>query len=365
MRHSRLDDRPSVLSRRVDKEGHSEQVVQRPDWAEYHVAIARVESVMVKTLFTNHSKPQVYFLPPLHLFYAATPTSVITVQKVHNWLRIRDWCFDQIRKRDEILMTTYQWRVALEGRYCAVPYDHLKVKINVTPEEIGRLPPPGPDFKRRRLDENSKTKRHNGETLQHRRVASRLEINVRFGLYGGFLPYDPSERVAWGKLSLNAQDLSTPAHSNVIRGVVWELSVANFRLELLRLDRDLLSVVYGDPDTTLAARREAVICYIWKNEWARPVWEDSTEYDPLTSPVWTSRIQPIKQLSLVISLWPGGERFAKWDLTVAKDCRVFEQFEYDVILFYTRTFHAQYGRRPILPLVQPRDVAASGSRIEP
>ena len=354
MRRSRLGDKPDASSGKVNKGGRIEQGAQRPEWAKYCVSVARVDSLIIKTLHTDNTQSQVYFLPPMHLFYAATPTSTITVQKVHNWLRIRDWCFDQIRKRDEVLMTAYEWRVALEGRYCAVPYDHLKVKVNVTPQEINSLPPPGPDFKRRHLDENPKAKRHNGEMVQHRRVASRLEINVRFGLHGGFPPYDPLERVAWGKLSLTAQDLSTPAHSDVIRRVVWELSVANFRLELLGLDRDILPVVYNDPDTTLAARREATICYVWRNEWARPLWENSAECDPLTSPDWTCRVLPVKHLSSVVSLWPGGERFAKWNVNLTKDCSTFEQFEYDVFIFYARKFHSQYGRRPILPLIQPR-----------
>ena len=333
----------------------AKQGVQRPAWAEYNDALVRLEGTM-KDFLPDPSRSHLYHLPPPQLLFAAAATSNVTVSKVHNWIRIRSWCFDQIRNRDDVLMTTYQWRIALEGRYFAVDFDKDVRKLaKVTDEQINRLPsPPDLEFKRRRKEEMPTSKAYGYAQL--RRLASRLEINVRFALDGGFSPYDPSERVQWGSLKLSAQDISD-THSNTIKAVAWELSVANFRLELLHLDREILPRIYRHPDPSLAARREANICYIWRNGLPRPAWEDNVDCDPLSSPLWTVRVGPIKQLASVVSLWPGGERFGTWDKNVAASSRAFDLFEYDVFSFYAHTFYRTKGQRPILPLTQPSPMA--------
>lgn len=323
-----------------------------PAWVRYTASIAQVEQYTRKHLRDDNSRPLLYHLPPLHIFFA-DPTSVMTFERFHNWLRIRTWCFDQIRRHAEVLMTAGQWRIALEGRYYAVPYDHLRLKeeLRVTPEQISRLPPPPPDIKRRRHDPEAQH-RKNGTSTQHKRVASRLEINVRFGLSGGFAPYDASEKIAWGRETLTAADIGS-AFARIAPQVVWELSVASFRLELLDLDRVLLPKVYAHPDPSISARREMSIGTIWRNGWVRPIWEDKAEPDPMSSSAWETRVQAIQQFASIVGLWPRGGVFSSWDQHVALNEKAFMDFEYRIFLFYAETFTRVKGRRPTLPSIQP------------
>lgn len=326
----------------------------KPDWVIESKAITHVDKYMSSHLGDDNSKQFLYFLPPPHLFYAQSTTSTVTVTKVHNWIRVRSWCFEQIGTNEDILMTTNQWRVALEGKYYAKPYGHLKVDLWVSPEEIGRLPPPPPDTKRRRVEEPAPTPKHkkNTETGQHRRAAAKLQIAVRFGLDGGFAPYDPDEKVEWGKESLDAKALSE-THLDVIKEIVWEISVASFRLELLDIDRTLLSIVYAHPNPALAAHREAVICRIWNNGWVRPTWEDDVQCDPMSAHHWEDRVEATRKFAFAMSVWPNGEKFCTIDVADTNSEQAFTDFEYLVFLFYADTFHSLKGRRPILPMLRP------------
>ena len=332
-----------------------------PSWARQSAAIQRVEEHARATFHDNNSTTLTYFLPPVTLFFSGVETSTIITQKVHNWLRLRLWCFDQIRTRERVLMSTKHWRIALEGAYYSIPYDHLKLKaeIGVSPEEIQRLPPTPPDTKHRQLSEDPVRK--NKTTTQHKRVADRIAINVRFGVYGGFRPYDPLVKQDWGKSEWDAKSISASGE-RILSEVVWELSVASFRLELMDIDRALLTTVYGYPDSSLAARRESQICQIWNYGWVRPAWENG-ERDPLSSDDWTIRVRSLKQLAAVVSCWPDGSRFKKYALTsdMVMNEKAALELEYCVFLFYAETFHRLRGRRPILPRLQPATMVASGS----
>ena len=330
-----------------------------PAWAIQCETVARIEEFMATTFRDDNSKTLQYHLPPPHLFYASTYNSHITVQKVHNWLRIRPWCFSHIMRPHEqrsTLMTTHQWRVALEGKYYHTSFDHITVKPKSDPADIAKLPPAPPDLKRRRTEPSDTATSNKG--TQHRRIATRIDINVRFGVHAGFEPYDATERASWGRVALNADDIASQHDHALVREVVWELSVASFRLELLDLDQTILHTVYQHQDGSLAARRESLVCHIWQNGFVRPTWEDSVECDPLSSPSWEVRLPAVKQLAFIVSAWPGGQRFRSWNTSLAVNGAAFSRFEYDVLLFYSRTFSELRGRRPILPLIRPGTLAS-------
>ena len=153
-------------------------------------------------------------------------------------------------------------------------------------------------------------------------------------------------------------DIAAQVDHSLVREVVWELSVSNFRLELLDLDRTLLDVVYNHQDSSLAARRESLVCQIWQNGCICPAWERSIDCDRLSAPAWDVRLPAVKQLAYIISAWPGGERFKSWNDSFALNGAVFSRYEYDVFLFYARTFSKIRGRRPILPLIQPNSLVS-------
>ncbi|OBZ78489.1 hypothetical protein A0H81_01599 [Grifola frondosa] len=84
--------------------------------------------------------PQLYSLLPPHLFYAQ---GELIGRRFHNWLRIRMYCVTQAINppaNGKVLMTTGQWRIALEGRYHAIPYSALAVRPMSSPDDIAQLP---------------------------------------------------------------------------------------------------------------------------------------------------------------------------------------------------------------------------------
>ena len=69
---------------------------------------------------------------------------------------------------------------------------------------------------------------------QQQCLVDRLDINVHFGVKGGFVLYTQEEPVFWRSSKAAAQYART--HEPVWAEVVWEISVNQFRLQLLHLD---------------------------------------------------------------------------------------------------------------------------------
>lgn len=340
-----------------------EKVTKPPPWAHQSESLARLERFMLENFRDDNGKTQKYHLPPVHLFYAASADSSLTVKKTHNWLRIRQWCFDQVTRVGEqgsTPMTAYEWRAALDGLYYSIPYDPSVVKPKSTLADIQRLASAPPPAKRQRTGPPGNSyKSKKNEKAQSRRLASTIDVNVRFGVHAGFDPYDPDQQVTWGKITLRSADIAVQPGHTLLHEILWELSVANFRLELLELDRAILRVVYDHPDRAVAARRESLVCRVWRNGHLRPTWENTDQCDALSSVLWADRISAVKQLASVLSAWPGGDEYKTWNPKSAWDAFAFFEFEYGVFLFYARAFHRRYGRRPILPLLFPKSLARS------
>lgn len=306
---------------------------------------------MERTFPDDNSRPLLYHLPPVRLFYSENWD--ILAQKLHNWLRLRPWCLQQVLNPPEdgrVLMTNQQWRTALEGRFVKIPYDdRVRTLIKSRPSDVAQLPDSEPVSKRPRAAH--KGRKDNGRIAESR-LADRIDINVRFGVHARFAPYDPEECVLWGGASLCKATIM--GDDRLRQEVVWELSVAQFRLEFLALDRTILDDVYNDADTSLGARREFLICNIWGNGHIRPSWDvEGTKDDPFGSGEWRERVEAVETMARVVSIWPYGDRAKAPPPGWASNSFVFEDFEFRVFRFYAETFHACMGRRPTLPLLQP------------
>ncbi|GJE90281.1 hypothetical protein PsYK624_064100 [Phanerochaete sordida] len=348
-----LSQTPSHRSKGEIREGKGHGP---PLWAKQSESISSIEAFMLANFRDDTSQALTYHLPPPHLFYAGDFSGPIIVQRVHNWLRIRDWCIEQGTRPclpRFTRMTAHQWRTALEGRYHIVPYDPQTVHPKSSSEDIAKLAEAPHDMKRRRTN----TSPDKFRTKAQPRLADRIDINVRFGVHAGFAIYSPVEKSPWGKMDLDAQGISTFGSPALVNEVVWELSVASFRLELMDIDRDILAPVYNHPDCSLAARRESHVCHVWQERCIRPMWTRDLACDALSSSSWDERIPAVKQLAYVISFWPAGQRFRAWNDSNAVDAEAFARFEYDVFLFYARTFSEVRGRRPVLPLLRPASLA--------
>lgn len=351
----RVDSAATGASYRPKGELRSNKGTKPPAWAAQSESLARVEEMMLQTFRDDTSRSHLFHLPPPHLFYTGSASHPMVVQKIQNWLRIRGWCFTQALSAGErnSLMTAYQWRVALEGKYYFMPYDHVKATIRVPTTDIMKLPPAPRGIKRRRVESQPTS-----SAGTHSRLASRIAINVRFGVYGGFEPYQSGMDVNWGPLTLSQTDIESQENHNLLREIVWELCVTHFRLQLLDLDRTVLKAVYDNPDRSFGARREYLIRLIWKNGSPRPAWEDDAFCDPLTSADWTGRVKSVQQMAKVISIWPGGPRLAGLEFDNIPNSVKFGRLEYEVFSLYAQTFHEHYGYRPVLPITQPLSMLA-------
>ena len=163
-----------------------------------------------------------------------------------------------------VSMRTSQWRIALEGRYYAVKYQWPKgVRPQASSSDIDRLPSPPPTIKKARLDSIPVRTPAQVHTRQRaldqvasvkaaKRLAERADVHVRFGIFGGFGPYDPSSVFQWGDMKV---DRRMADKGEVLwKEIVWELSILNFYLEFLQLDRDLIPEFHLQTNKVLAAK---------------------------------------------------------------------------------------------------------------
>lgn len=306
-----------------------------------------------------------YPLPPIHLFFA--DKGAVFGHRVHNWLRIRMWCLLEVlcpSNHCMVLMTTSQWRIALEGRYY-LPDNMVNctVKPQSSSHDMARLPPWPRKTKKARLEPQVASNVTSASSVEvrkrkkalDRRVADRVDIGVRFLVHAGFAPYDDTTSPQWGRTFVT----SKMAHEDkdLWAEVVWELSVANFRLELLQLDRKVVMGVYCYEDKRYAAQREGKICHIWATGGLSVDWERESRWvDRLVIEDWEARRGAVKVMAEVLCGWPGGSKLM-WHKDYDSNFKAFTDFEHAVFLFYTVTFHKHCGRLPIMPLSQPKSLA--------
>ncbi|OBZ78481.1 hypothetical protein A0H81_01593 [Grifola frondosa] len=305
---------------------------------------------------TTSPRPQLYSLPPAHLFYSE---GSLIGERFHNWLRIRMYCLAQATDPPadgRVLMTTNQWRMALEGKYYALPYRSLVVQPVSLPTDIARLPS-NPDvdpstLKRTRELEDGETHEacSSGERRRFKRIADRIDVNVRFGVHARFTPYQAALTMpSWGQLNV------TRAVADMDRTlwgeVVWELTVMNFRLEFLDVDQDLLPALYAEEDTSHAARRQNDLKHIWSpHGYLRPMW-CTCRTDELGAMDWTVRRHAFVQWARAMEGWPSACLQCNEEDLQARDH--YDAFECKVVEFYCRAFYQQRARLPTVPLVCP------------
>ncbi|OBZ65760.1 hypothetical protein A0H81_14378 [Grifola frondosa] len=275
----------------------------------------------------SDSPPQHLFsLPPPHLFYAE---GQLTGVRMHNWLRIRMYCIAHVLNPPadgKVLMTTTQWRIALEGKYCAIPYQALVVKPVSTPEDIAKLPssPLLSEERQRTLhrEQDGSTAVTSAEKRRQKQIADRIDIAT--SLY-------PSGKLL--RLTCHSRH-----RSRLVDEVVWELAIMNFRLELLDIDRDLLASLYGDEDMSAAADRQLELLRIWHGEGSlHPMYERDTCADELGAEDWQIRREAHIRWARALQSWPRVD--LAWRDEDLQDRRAYDAFEAHVVDVYCRSFY--------------------------
>lgn len=304
------------------------------------------------------SRALLYHLPPIHLFYSDPHT---LSHKVHNWIRIRPWCISQAVHPPEggkVLMTTQQWRFALEGRYfrTAIPGGPLQPQSSRS--DLAKLPPL-PDCaqltlgKRERIDDHGlRTPKDGTSAAGHRRAlkkaCDRVDVHVRFGIQAGFSPYreelDPSPK--WGERPVSFEVAKTD--QGIWAELTWELSIMNFRLELLSMDRMMLPSAYEQSQDWGKVREEEIM-NVWVNDGSvRPRWDRADMDIGLGASTAHGRRPAYERWAKVLASWDGAsEAFHVHD----------DHLEVLVLAFYCRRFYNAFGRTPTLPLVAPLSIS--------
>lgn len=308
-----------------------------------------------------------YHLPPPHLFYAENAGMGV---RMHNWLRIRLWCIMQVvapPTDGKVLMSTMQWRIALEGKYFRVPFDWAaSVQPKSRIEDIKKLPeapdaPPSTAVKRVREGgepfavEPPAVRKPTTNRKNLKRLADRIDISVRFNVHAGFLPYsDALPEPTWGAESIPRARADTD--KTLWAEIVWELSVLGFRFELLDLDREMVPDQYADP--AKAAEREDAIKGIWSEQGELlPQLDGRLESDLMSLSSWQDRRIAFVNWAAVILDWPVDKRsISLADVDVSQP-DVYGEWELEVLVFYCRLFFQRRGRLPTVPLMPPRSLS--------
>lgn len=328
---------------------------EKPDWAPppcpgWERALQTVEDLPQHQQH-HGGRAFLYAVPPLHAFYGLAESRT---PLMHNWTRIRPWCITQALEPPQnarVLMTASQWHLALQGLYYWVPPELLTVHPKSTDAEIARLPLEPAPAKRARTENKPPSHRNS------KRLADRVDIAVRMVLYAHIPPYDPDVDVGhFGKLRVSRAVAATDC--DLWSEVVWELSLLNFRLELLELDRTVLEARYGGPgdDRDCAGDRQRAICAIWSDMQAvRPSLLHEIKRDLLSLPDWRERRPAFERWADVMREWPGGSAVghASRDRDSEAACG---EFEVGVIGFYCRAFHGAFARLPTVPLCGPKSL---------
>ncbi|KAI0043377.1 hypothetical protein FA95DRAFT_1609448 [Auriscalpium vulgare] len=293
----------------------------------------------------RENQPFLYNLPPAHIFFASGGTQG---QKMHLWLLIRPWCISQtIRPPDggRVLLTTTGWRIALEGRYhqIAVPSE-WSIQPNSSAADIKKLPP----------DPRSQPAVHRRpDRRAMRRVCDRVDINVRFGVQGGFKPYqaDLDPLPEWGSQRVSRADADSD--ERIWAEAVWELSSINFRLELLAMDR-LMNAKSYSPEADWGRAREHEVMLLWEGDGrVSPMWDRSGVVCGIDAPSAPARLGAFIRWARIMNAWPA----ARGRLTEAAQGIDQDKYEAHIAGFYSRQFYEVHGRMPTFPVKAPSSLA--------
>ncbi|KAH9921097.1 hypothetical protein B0H21DRAFT_843873 [Amylocystis lapponica] len=263
----------------------TQSVPKVPDWVQQPCQGWERALKLVQDLPSSQQhhggKAFVYALPPPNAFY--TENAASRAHLIHNWTRIRQWCIAQALNPPQnarVLMTANQWHLALEGAYYGVPAALLTVPPQSLPADIARLPDPPVSAKRVRVEDQAVSVR------TAKRISSRVDIAVRMGVHGNFPPFDADTQVGYfGKILVDKDAASEDR--DLWSEVVWELSLLNFRMELMELDRVLVEETYTRDEGAIAAARLQMIRSIWSEVQAvRPSLGHEIERDQLSQIEW-------------------------------------------------------------------------------
>lgn len=281
-----------------------------------------------------------YFFPPPWLLWAAD--SKRRDQYVHNYIRIRDHCLRRHFSEDfeELPRRTEYWKEALKGNYKQSNGLDIDMATQPVITMNDTLPPTSST-----IVESSK---------RGPRKVLRAFARTDFGCNGELQPWKQDMVVNWqGNEVRYPDDISTRLRQEV----QFELYELNWRAELLALD---LKVTHNKNSAIdHVAKRKEIVGRVWNKTSTGVILFPNNSADYFN--VWSDNNDDISRsrealqnLHAVLESWPDfpSDLFGKDVFSMNTIQR--HHLSKDLFRFYTKTFHAQYSRLPILPRSLPK-----------
>lgn len=327
---------------------------KQADWlTPSHPVWAAVEDRLRDIALIDTGVPLQYGLPPVHAFSGGG-----TGQKIHNWLRIRTHCFDALTTGDKpFALTTNHWRVALDGRYyqSTIP-DGTTIMPRAPLAKIAMLPPAPASSQPEHDSTGSKTSR--GADSRLHRLMERIDIAVHFGVDCGLPPYDRNVTPlpTWRGQSVGRD--RAESDRNLWAEVAWQVSVANFRLDLLWFDAEVMAPVLakGKDASLRQDERFSLWQEVWSDHRGIVTGTDPAAFDWMLSPKWIDRATALHRMTRLVRDWPGFPPLPPSMMPITAEQGAMERFELDFFEKYCRYFQAKKGRLPLFPLSRPSTI---------
>jgi hypothetical protein len=141
---------------------------------------------------------------------------------------------------------------------------------------------------------------------------------------------------------------------NVVREIIWELFEHNFRYELQALDMAAAPSEWHD-----ARLRQDAVRSVFGRDGKFIIWNDvlPSSNVGLQAESIHDRLSSLEQLRLLMKSWRGVPTAIRDVSLLDKVSKaLFDEREYQIILFYCQTFFDFFGRPPVCPHRIPRRI---------
>jgi hypothetical protein len=156
-------------------------------------------------------------------------------------------------------------------------------------------------------------------------------------------------QVFWNNHLIASTDASSIAP--IAAQVVWELFEANFRLELLVLDRCIMRSQWRDAPT--AAIRESMVLAIFPPNSTLFVESVPRQNEGLATEYWEERAFYVENFRQLVSTWPQCPKLLLSKLRVPPNEDQVLSAERCVVQFYCQTFFNNFARAALSPYRLP------------
>ena len=230
---------------------------------------------------------------------------------------------------------TEYWREAIKGNYSQVSSFNKDIATQAILKKNDTLP----------LTSSQSTE----SSKQTPRKIMRTIARTDFGCNGELIPWNAKIVVHWkGKEIHYLEDIS----SCLCVEVQFELYELNWRAEFLALDIKVTHLK-DSPINHVVQRRE-IIAQLWSNNDSGVILFPGPDENNMNKwsdkcPDITKNREAVTNLHLIMEAWPNFPEELKGIMLLSMNSIQLQMITKELLLFYTKMFHAHYFQLPILP----------------